>query len=144
MVLEVEVGWALLGRLDIARDVYYFWPHGLRSAYQVGAGQLFLVGDNPPASRDSRDYLAIGDSVMKGAANELTSRGYTVLAEESRQMIDMVPVMQEFREAGVFDRSVDVRVTRLRHKIEDEPSRPRYIRTVWGVGYQFTPEGNSP
>jgi DNA-binding response OmpR family regulator len=39
-----------------------------------------------------------------------------------------------------FDRSIDVRVTRLRHKIEDDPAQPRYIRTVWGVGYQFTPE----
>ena len=38
-----------------------------------------------------------------------------------------------------FDRSVDVRVARLRHKIEDDPARPQYIRTVWGVGYQFTP-----
>ena len=40
-----------------------------------------------------------------------------------------------------FDRSIDVRVTRLRHKIEDDPSDPRLIRTAWGVGYQFTPEG---
>jgi two-component system OmpR family response regulator/two-component system phosphate regulon response regulator OmpR len=38
-----------------------------------------------------------------------------------------------------FDRSIDVRVTRLRHKIEDDPAEPRLIRTVWGVGYQFTP-----
>jgi DNA-binding response OmpR family regulator len=43
-----------------------------------------------------------------------------------------------------FDRSIDVRVARLRHKIEDDPSDPKFIRTVWGVGYQFTPEGNSP
>ena len=42
-----------------------------------------------------------------------------------------------------FDRSIDVRVTRLRHKIEDDPAHPRYVRTVWGVGYQFTPEGPS-
>jgi DNA-binding response OmpR family regulator len=40
-----------------------------------------------------------------------------------------------------FDRSIDVRVTRLRHKIEDDPSDPRLIRTAWGVGYQFTPAG---
>ena len=40
-----------------------------------------------------------------------------------------------------FDRSIDVRVTRLRHKIEDNPADPKLIRTVWGVGYQFTPEG---
>ena len=38
-----------------------------------------------------------------------------------------------------FDRSIDVRVTRLRHKIEDDPAHPRFVRTVWGVGYQFTP-----
>ena len=41
-----------------------------------------------------------------------------------------------------FDRSIDVRVTRLRHKIEDDPASPRYIRTVWGVGYQFSPDGS--
>ena len=38
-----------------------------------------------------------------------------------------------------LDRSVDVRVTRLRHKIEADPADPHYIRTVWGVGYQFNP-----
>ena len=43
-----------------------------------------------------------------------------------------------------FDRSIDVRVTRLRHKIEDDPADPKLIRTVWGVGYQFTPEGIAP
>ena len=42
-----------------------------------------------------------------------------------------------------FDRSIDVRVTRLRHKIEDDPADPKLIRTVWGVGYQFTPQGNA-
>jgi len=39
-----------------------------------------------------------------------------------------------------FDRSIDVRVTRLRHKIEEDPANPRFVRTVWGVGYQFDPE----
>jgi DNA-binding response OmpR family regulator len=45
------------------------------------------------------------------------------------------------RERDPFDRSIDVRVTRLRHKIEEDPARPHFIRTVWGVGYQFTPTG---
>jgi len=40
-----------------------------------------------------------------------------------------------------FDRSIDVRVTRLRRKIEDDPTSPRYLRTIWGEGYMFTPEG---
>ncbi len=39
-----------------------------------------------------------------------------------------------------LDRSIDVRVTRLRHKIEDDPTHPRYVKTVWGVGYQFNTE----
>ena len=57
---------------------------------------------------------------------------------------DSIMDLLDGRERDPFDRSVDVRVTRLRHKIEDEPSRPKYIRTVWGVGYQFTPTAQSP
>jgi two-component system phosphate regulon response regulator OmpR len=40
-----------------------------------------------------------------------------------------------------FDRSIDIRVTRLRRKIEAEPSAPVYIRTVRGEGYLFNPHG---
>ena len=57
---------------------------------------------------------------------------------------DSIMDMLDGRERDPFDRSVDVRVTRLRHKIEEEPARPRYIRTVWGVGYQFTPAAPPP
>lgn len=42
-----------------------------------------------------------------------------------------------------FDRSIDVRVTRLRRKIEHDPKNPRFIRTIWGKGYLFTPHGES-
>jgi len=45
-------------------------------------------------------------------------------------------------ERSPFDRSIDVRVTRLRKKIEPNPEHPQYIRTVWGKGYMFTPQGN--
>ena len=50
-------------------------------------------------------------------------------------------IMENLRggERDPFDRSIDVRVTRLRQKIEDDPTKPRYVRTVWGVGYHFTP-----
>ena len=40
-----------------------------------------------------------------------------------------------------FDRTVDIRVTRLRRRIEANPSHPTYIRTVRGEGYLFTPLG---
>jgi two-component system phosphate regulon response regulator OmpR len=42
-----------------------------------------------------------------------------------------------------FDRSVDVRVTRLRRKIEADPARPAFIRTVRGEGYLFNPEAGA-
>ena len=44
-------------------------------------------------------------------------------------------------ERGAFDRSIDVRVTRLRRKIEADPAHPAYIRTVRGEGYLFHPLG---
>lgn len=46
-------------------------------------------------------------------------------------------------ERDPFDRSIDVRVTRLRRKIEADPASPCYIRTVWGQGYLFSPEGGT-
>lgn len=42
-------------------------------------------------------------------------------------------------ERNPFDRSIDVQVARLRAKIEPNTKKPRYIRTVWGRGYMFTP-----
>ena len=38
-------------------------------------------------------------------------------------------------------RSMDVQVSRLRRLIEPDPSRPRYVQTVWGYGYVFVPDG---
>jgi two-component system phosphate regulon response regulator OmpR len=46
------------------------------------------------------------------------------------------------REYGVFDRSIDVQISRLRKIVEDDHSHPRYIQTVWGFGYVFVPDGN--
>lgn len=45
-------------------------------------------------------------------------------------------------ERSPFDRSIDVRVTRLRSKIEPDASAPVFIRTIWGKGYMFCPEGD--
>ena len=45
------------------------------------------------------------------------------------------------REYEVFDRSLDVQISRLRKLIEPDPSTPRYIQTVWGLGYVFIPDG---
>ena len=40
-----------------------------------------------------------------------------------------------------YDRTVDSHVQRLRSKVEDDPGNPKYIRTVWGVGYKFMHPG---
>ena len=40
-----------------------------------------------------------------------------------------------------FDRSIDIRISRLRRKIEANPEKPRIIRTVRGLGYVYDPDG---
>ena len=49
--------------------------------------------------------------------------------------------MARGREYEAFDRSLDVQISRLRKLIEADPSKPRYIQTVWGLGYDFIPDG---
>ena len=44
------------------------------------------------------------------------------------------------REFEPFDRSLDVQMSRLRKLIETDPAAPRYLQTVWGVGYVFVPD----
>jgi two-component system phosphate regulon response regulator OmpR len=44
------------------------------------------------------------------------------------------------REYGVFDRSIDVQISRLRKIVEADHAHPRHIQTVWGFGYVFVPE----
>ncbi|MGH8346528.1 MAG: winged helix-turn-helix domain-containing protein, partial [Pseudomonas sp.] len=47
------------------------------------------------------------------------------------------------REWDARERSIDVQISRLRRMIEPDPSKPRYIQTVWGVGYVFVPDGTA-
>jgi two-component system phosphate regulon response regulator OmpR len=47
------------------------------------------------------------------------------------------------REYEAFDRSLDVQISRLRKLIEPDPAKPKYIQTVWGLGYVFIPDGRS-
>lgn len=53
---------------------------------------------------------------------------------------DIIDLLKGYDRAP-FDRSVDIRVTRLRRRIETDPSNPEYIRTVRGEGYLFNPLG---
>jgi two-component system phosphate regulon response regulator OmpR len=66
-----------------------------------------------------------------------------VLVEHARQPMSRDKLMElaRGREYEVFDRAIDVQVSRLRKLVEDDPAKPRYIQTVWGFGYVFVPEG---
>jgi two-component system phosphate regulon response regulator OmpR len=56
---------------------------------------------------------------------------------------DKLAQLARGREFEPFDRSLDVQISRLRKMIEPDPAQPRYIQTVWGVGYVFVPDGGS-
>jgi two-component system OmpR family response regulator len=62
----------------------------------------------------------------------LVERPQRVLSRD--QLLDLA----RGRSAGVFDRSIDTQISRLRKKIEADPSEPTIIKTVWGGGYTLT------
>lgn len=54
---------------------------------------------------------------------------------------DKLMNMARGREYSAMERSIDVQISRLRRMVEEDPSKPRYIQTVWGLGYVFVPDG---
>ena len=80
-----------------------------------------------------------------GAPVELTAGEYGLLLaflEHPGRVLtrDRILDLTRGREAGPFDRSVDIQVSRLRRKIEDDPKRPALIKTVRSGGYVFAGE----
>ena len=57
-------------------------------------------------------------------------------------MRDWLLEVTAHREADALDRAIDLRITRLRRKVEIDPGHPEAIRTVRGVGYMFVPPKN--
>ena len=66
----------------------------------------------------------------------------SVFARHPNKVLDRDRILDLLKgtERSPFDRSIDVRVTRLRGKIESNPSSPVFIKTVWGKGYLFSPD----
>ncbi|SEJ40033.1 two-component system response regulator OmpR [Azotobacter beijerinckii] len=86
-------------------------------------------------SRDGRDIpLTSGEFALLQA-----------LARHPRRPLgrDRLIELSRGRDHEASDRSIDVQVMRLRRAIEDDPAQPRYIRTVWGLGYVFMPDGRA-
>jgi two-component system phosphate regulon response regulator OmpR len=65
------------------------------------------------------------------------------LAEHPNQPLSRERILNlhRRRDWDAFDRSVDLRIMRLRRKVEPDPEHPRYIRTVRNEGYIFVPDG---
>ncbi|TMG86419.1 MAG: two-component system response regulator OmpR [Betaproteobacteria bacterium] len=65
-----------------------------------------------------------------------------VLATHPRQPLarEKLMLLARGRDHDVFDRAIDVQISRLRKLVEPDPSTPRYIQTVWGFGYVFVPD----
>jgi two-component system OmpR family response regulator/two-component system phosphate regulon response regulator OmpR len=81
-----------------------------------------------------------------GTEIPLTSGEYELLeifVTHANRALSRDWLMDQLRgfERDPFDRSIDVRVNRLRKKIEDDPANPAYIRTQRGQGYLFVPQG---
>jgi DNA-binding response OmpR family regulator len=64
-----------------------------------------------------------------------------VFVQHPRQPLarEKLMMLARGRDHDVFDRAIDVQVSRLRKLIEPDPANPRYIQTVWGFGYVFVP-----
>ena len=89
--------------------------------------------------------LATRSLTRAGKAISLTTGEFSVLkvlVQHPRQPLSRDKLMElaRGREYEVFDRSIDVQISRLRKIVEEDPSHPRHIQTVWGFGYVFVPE----
>ena len=83
----------------------------------------------------------------KGESISLTSMEFDLLkafAENPNKVLDRDQLLSlsHNRDWDPFDRSIDIRITRLRRKIEVEPSKPQIIKTVRGAGYIFVTQAS--
>jgi DNA-binding response OmpR family regulator len=88
---------------------------------------------------------AAGRLLKNGAEVELTPTEYSLLKmfmENPGKALKRDELLNTVWGADYFGdtKTLDVHIRRLREKIEDNPSEPRYVKTVWGSGYRWEPE----
>ncbi len=97
-------------------------------------------------------WLDVNARVLRdedGNEHPLASSEFALLkafAENPKRVLTRERLLDlaEARDHEAFDRAIDVRITRIRRKIEPDPTRPSVIRTVRGAGYLFPPDGGEP
>ncbi len=90
--------------------------------------------------------LAARTLALEGRSVPLTTGEFSLLrvfAQHPGQPLarEKLMMLARGRDHEVFDRAIDVQVSRLRKLVEPDPSNPRYIQTVWGFGYVYMPDG---
>jgi two-component system, OmpR family, phosphate regulon response regulator OmpR len=111
----------------------------------------------PPGAPASGGAYPFGEFSLNVATRTLTRAGtpvqlttgefsvLKVLVQHPRQPLSRDKLMElaRGREYEVFDRSIDVQISRLRKIVEEDPSKPKHIQTVWGFGYVFVPDAEA-
>ncbi len=82
-----------------------------------------------------------GDEVMPLTSGEFAVLKVLVSNPREPMSRDKLMNMARGREYSAMERSIDVQISRLRRMLEVDPAKPRYIQTVWGLGYVFVPDG---
>jgi two-component system phosphate regulon response regulator OmpR len=113
-------------------------------------------GARPPASPDPEGGIyRFGTWTFDRAARQLLRDGepvaltsgefalLNVLVTNANRPMKRERLLELTRgdESESFDRAIDVQMHRLRRLIEADHTQPRYLQTVWGVGYVFVPDG---
>ena len=138
--------------LEVGADDYIakpFDPRELRARLKSVLRRLEKKDSSKSESRVgigkcSLDMKSRTLSDAKGKDIPITSMEFDLLkalVEHPNQVLsrDQLLTMTRNREWEPFDRSIDIRITRLRRKVEDDPGHPRIIKTVRGAGYMFIP-----
>lgn len=141
--------------LEMGADDYVAKPFELRELLARVKSVMRRL-NQPQASEDQAPgrevkvgalILGIDDRTLRDVEGNylpLTSMEYDLLrvfVEHPNKVLnrDQLLDLAHNRSWDPFDRSIDVRITRLRKKIEPDPNNPRLIKTIRGVGYVFVP-----
>lgn len=143
--------------LELGADDYLPKPFEPRELVARIQAVMRRLSGPMPVERITFGRLAIDTlkriAYMDGRPVLLTTNEYTVLhllARHPGQVLDRDRILQELRgmDSEAFNRSVDITMSRLRHKLGDDPKAPAFIKTVWGAGYVFiaeaTPDAAEP